>query len=854
MSEKLHALGDAIVRAFPQADVLRTQVPQWVQAHGELIWLYTGITRLLFPLLALLILVRAIRGLLRIPTAGEVWGQLALPGGGSLPIRHWENILGRAPLADLRLDLPTVSRQHAALVREENGQWRIHDLGSKAGTLVNDKPVEGSAPLKVGDALSVGGVKLLFLPLSRAEEEQLLQRRRAEAPLSMVPSLLWLTLFQILAAVQLFLASGGEHRTAPLTLLVLTLVMWVYYGSARRRLRGFELETIAFFLSTLSLAVTASSAPEATVKQLVAILLGLLFLSALTAWMADPARLQKLRWLMAALAIGLLSVTLVLGRSKFGAANWIILGPFSFQPSEIAKIFYIFAGSATLERLFRRRNLGLFMVLTGVCLLCLALMSDFGTACIFFATFLVIAYLRSGDFATLSLLCGGAAFAGLLVLRFKPYIFRRFASWGHAWQAASTTGYQQTRAMSAAASGGLVGMGAGNGWLQNIPAADTDLVFGMLCEEWGLLIAVLAVLSILTLTVFAARACRVGRSAFPTIAACAAIVGGPVAPHIIAGLVDCIILVSRKAKLQAAVGIQHLMVALEVIRRIRHGRRIVDDLAVHCQAISSNGLHGGTGLVGQRGAVGAAVYFLFAQAANQGNDLAAVAILHADGRHSRLGAHAFIEDQVAVVILAGFQGGAFLIGIDRHIIVREHRRAVRVQRQAALVIGNLAVRRDTGRNLFLVPQGREELAVAGVLVQHDLLHGRLCFLVQGRVDAQAIGEDLILFFGTGAAFLLHDCLGDIRKQSVVKIRVAGSTGDLFGGRFALGQGDGFRLCSSALFIGNISLVAHQSQNMVAALEQIFRVGSRVKALGILGDGSQLGAFGHRQPSSPGNRS
>ena len=131
----------------------------------------------------------------------------------------------------------------------------------------------------------------------------------------------------------------------------------------------------------------------------------------------------------------------------------------------MAKIFYIFAGSATLERLFHRRNLGLFMVLTGVCLLCLALMSDFGTALIFFATFLVIAYLRSGDFATLSLICGGALFAGLLVLNFKPYIFRRFASWGHAWEFASTTGYQQTRAMSAAASGGLVGVGAGEGWL-----------------------------------------------------------------------------------------------------------------------------------------------------------------------------------------------------------------------------------------------------------------------------------------------------------------------------------------------------------------------------------------------------
>lgn len=204
-----------------------------------------------------------------------------------------------------------------------------------------------------------------------------------------------------------------------------------------------------------------------------------------------------------------------------GRANWIILGPLSFQPSEVAKIFYIFAGSATLERLFHRRNLGLFMVLTGVCLLCLALMSDFGTA-------LTLRHLP-GDrlpplrrLRHLSLICGGALFAGLLVLNFKPYIFRRFASWGHAWEFASTTGYQQTRAMSAAASGGLVGVGAGEGWLHTVPAADTDLVFGMLCEEWGLLIALLAVVSIVTLALFAARACRVGRSAFYTIAACAA--------------------------------------------------------------------------------------------------------------------------------------------------------------------------------------------------------------------------------------------------------------------------------------------------------------------------------------------
>ncbi|MCF2662046.1 FtsW/RodA/SpoVE family cell cycle protein [Pseudoflavonifractor phocaeensis] len=491
--------------------------------HSQAAEWYTALVRFLFPVLALLILTRAIRGLLRVPHAAECWGQLALPGGGSIPILHWENILGRSPSADVRLDLPTVSRQHAALLRDDRGLWKVTDLGSKGGTLVNGRPVTEPIPIRMGDSLSVGGVELLFLPLSREEEEELAARRRGERPLSMWPSLLWLTLFQVLAAVQLTLSREKPNVLCPLVFLALSLVMWLYCLILRGAgVKGFEMETIAFFLSTLSLAVTGSSAPGAMVKQLAAVVLGLVLMVALGVWMRDTARIQKMRWLMAALALGLLSVTLVIGRTKFGAANWIILGPFSFQPSEVAKICYIFAGAAGLERLFQKRNLGLFMVMTGACLLCLALMSDFGTACIFFATFLVIAYLRSGDFATLSLVCGGALFAGVLVLHFKPYILRRFASWGHAWEAASTTGYQQTRAMSAAASGGLVGVGAGRGWLYKLPAADTDLVFGMLCEEWGLLIAVLAVLSILTLAVFAARSCRVGRSAFPTIAACAA--------------------------------------------------------------------------------------------------------------------------------------------------------------------------------------------------------------------------------------------------------------------------------------------------------------------------------------------
>ena len=78
-----------------------------------------------------------------------------------------------------------------------------------------------------------------------------------------------------------------------------------------------------------------------------------------------------------------------------------------------------------------------------------------------------------------------------MILRFKPYVAQRFATWGNAWdpEIMDAAGFQQTRTMSAAASGGLIGSGPAEGWLEQIPAADTDMVFGMVWEELGLLIA-----------------------------------------------------------------------------------------------------------------------------------------------------------------------------------------------------------------------------------------------------------------------------------------------------------------------------------------------------------------------------
>lgn len=294
----------------------------WLSAHPLITGWYTAIARLLFPVLSALILVRAIRSLLRIPHTPEVWAQLSLPGGGSIPLTHWENILGRGKSADAILNYPSISRQHAALCRGEDGAWTVYDLGSKGGTAVNGTPVTEQAPLKLGDTLTLGGVPLVFLPQTVGRAGGVGKEAAGGAgPAAMWPSFLWLTVFQILTAIQLTLAAGEKASPViPICFLTLTVVMWLYAAALRLgRCVGFELETIAFYLSTLSLAVTASSAPGSLPKQLLAIVLGMGLFLALGLFLRDLERVEKRRWLMAAGAIGLLGITLVLGKAKFGA-------------------------------------------------------------------------------------------------------------------------------------------------------------------------------------------------------------------------------------------------------------------------------------------------------------------------------------------------------------------------------------------------------------------------------------------------------------------------------------------------------------------------------------------------------
>ncbi len=486
---------------------------------------FVTLSRYVLPALAFWILLRCVLSMFRYRYEPEIWGYLKQSDGTKHPLLHWENLIGRARSADVCLPDPTISRTHAALIRSDRGDWTVLDLHSTGGVSVNGNMVL-RAEIHDGDKLSLADRKLSFISLTDKERASLSDVRTAPDEVRRPAfGFLLLTVFQaILAAVQT-MHTAPEHRLyVVVSYLAFCVLMWCYYLIMRSiRRSGFEVETIAFFLSTLGLMVAADAAPSQLIKQLLLLVAGILLYLILGWWLRDLRRTRALRWVCGFAAIGFLALNLFTAEEIFGAKNWLYIAGFSVQPSEFVKIAYIYAGAATLDRLYAGRNLFLFIGFSALCVGALALMGDFGTALVFFACFLVISFLRSGSFATVFLALAGAALACFLVLYAKPHIAARFATWGHVWDSPYGAGFQQTRALAAAASGGLFGMGAGAGWLTGIVAADTDLVFCVLCEELGLVLSILAVLAVVLLAVFAVRDASSSRSGFYVIASCAAV-------------------------------------------------------------------------------------------------------------------------------------------------------------------------------------------------------------------------------------------------------------------------------------------------------------------------------------------
>ena len=485
---------------------------------------YVGFLRIAVPVLAAILLLRCALPLLTFRREPEIWAWLNMSNGTQIPITHWENVIGRSKSCDVTIDFSTVSRNHAVLTRYDDGSWTIADVGSKSGTFVNDRQVQICA-LKSRDRINVGGVEMTLQPITQRQgQRQAELRTKAASAWDMLINLMLLTILQCMMLLGFLLRGERSEFVSILQgfggIALCQWVLLVFYAMIRRK--SFEMETMAFFLCTIGMAAIATVRPGETVKQLFALILGVLLFLILGWSLRDLERAKKVRYVAVAAGIGFLVITLLFGTEYYGAKNWLIIGGMSLQPSELSKVCFVFAGASTIDRIMSKRNLILFIAYSVVICGLLALMNDFGTALIFFCAFLVIAYLRSGSMGTVALAITALGFAGVLALQIAPHALQRFATWRHVWEDPLAGGYQQTRALMCLAAGGLFGLGPEGGLLQYVFAADSDIVFATIAEEWGLLLSTMTVLCIAVFGLFAIRTARVARSSFYSIGGCTA--------------------------------------------------------------------------------------------------------------------------------------------------------------------------------------------------------------------------------------------------------------------------------------------------------------------------------------------
>lgn len=441
--------------------------------------------------------------------------------GDAIKIFDRELSIGRNKKCDVVLPFDTISRLHAVIAYRTRGLV-IFDTFSKSGVTVNGEKINGKCHITDGDVIGMGGLQYVL----REEKYKYIKDKSGSLGRpSYALILIMLALFNIFAML-LNLYPDGEFNIQVLAVYIgFIFVQWCYYAFATyvMRINNFELEMIAFAFSSIGLAITGSIYPSTVLKQFLTIVLGLVCFCALVFLLRFADTVKNLRWVVAAGAIGVLGITVVLAEPNNGALNWITVAGVSIQPSELVKAAFVFVGAVTLEKLQSMRHLTMYIIFAAICVGELFLMYDFGAALIFFFTFIVIAFMRSGDARTLILICIAAALGAGIILVFRPYVASRFSTYLHVWEYMDEGGYQQTRTLIYTASGGLFGLGLGNGELRNIFAAAEDLVFGVVCEEFGIIMGFLIPLTYATLAVWAVINSGKAKSAFYSIAGVSAI-------------------------------------------------------------------------------------------------------------------------------------------------------------------------------------------------------------------------------------------------------------------------------------------------------------------------------------------
>lgn len=212
-----------------------------------------------------------------------------------------------------------------------------------------------------------------------------------------------------------------------------------------------------------------------------------LFIERFTIW-------EKLGWQYAAAGIALLLLVFVIGVNHYGSRNWISIGGVELQPSEFVKIIYVFFIAGLLSKTTSFKHVVAVSAVAAVHVLILVAEKDLGAALIYFITYLVMLYVATMQIGYLLAGMGAGSAAAYGAYKMFTHVQTRVIAWQDPWSHINDEAYQICRSLFAIGTGGLFGMGLGQGMPDTIPVAESDFVFSAIAEEFGAIFSVCLIL------------------------------------------------------------------------------------------------------------------------------------------------------------------------------------------------------------------------------------------------------------------------------------------------------------------------------------------------------------------------
>ncbi|MCF6466693.1 FtsW/RodA/SpoVE family cell cycle protein [Clostridium sp. Cult2] len=301
-----------------------------------------------------------------------------------------------------------------------------------------------------------------------------------------------LMLFELMALLLLFIYD--KDNLDKLTIIYAIALIFIVYISNFILLRISTGDNYIFLIVTMLISIGVIMIyriePFLGIKQVLWIGMGIIIFFITYFIFKKIKGWEEWIWIYGIAPIVLFILTLLLGTPTKGSINWITIGGFGFQPSEIIKILIIFLISsyyANYEK-YKEKKYGPYylMGLMYIFIFFLFLQRDLGTVLIFYTVFLALQFIyeENRKLVLYNLLI--FMVSGLLGYLMFPHVKIRFETWINPWKYIDNKGYQITQSLFAIAEGGFFGTGIGLGYPDFIPEVHTDFIFSAICEEMGI--------------------------------------------------------------------------------------------------------------------------------------------------------------------------------------------------------------------------------------------------------------------------------------------------------------------------------------------------------------------------------